>query len=82
MAQNAERDGPFVLSISLFGRSQRDGLVVLPHGRFEPPVGIGRVAQSVQRVGAVAVARRPCGEELTESLLRLLEIVAVESAVT
>ena len=82
MAQNAERDGPFVLSISLFGRSQRDGLVVLPHGRFEPPVGIGRVAQSVQRVGAVAVARQPCGEELAESLLRLLEIVAVESAVT
>ena len=82
MAQNAERDGPFVLSISLFGRSQRNGLVVLPHGRFESPVGIGRVAQSVQRVGAVAVARRPCGEELAESLLRLLEIVAVESAVT
>ena len=81
-AQDAERHGPFVAGVLLFGRRQGDGFVILPHGLLETAVGIGRVAQPVVGVGAVTVARRPGGEELSERSLRLPQVVAVEGAVT
>ena len=80
-AQNAERHGALVLRIILFGTAQGRSPVVLGHRRFELPVGVADVAQTVAGVGAVPVTCGIDGEEFLERAARLRHVHTRESAV-